>query len=74
MSTKGMCVLAYAIDVKLEKKAVQGVPVVRDYPEVFPDDLPGVPPKRLVEFWIDFVSGVAPIARALYPLAPTEMQ
>ncbi|KAJ9547300.1 LOW QUALITY PROTEIN: hypothetical protein OSB04_019843 [Centaurea solstitialis] len=66
--------LAYAIDAKLEKRTVQGVPVVSEYLEVFPDDLPGLPPEREVEFRIDLVPGVAPIARAPYRLAPTEMQ
>ncbi|KAI3672432.1 hypothetical protein L6452_38520 [Arctium lappa] len=66
--------LAYAIDAKLEKKVVQDVPVVRDYPGVFPEELPGVPSERQVEFRIDLVPGAAPIARAPYRLAPTEMQ
>ncbi|KAI3701816.1 hypothetical protein L6452_27177 [Arctium lappa] len=66
--------LAYAINAKIEKKVVQDVPVVRDYPEVFPKELPGVPPERQVEFRIDLVLGAAPIARVPYRLAPTEMQ
>ncbi|GJV70001.1 putative nucleotidyltransferase, ribonuclease H [Tanacetum coccineum] len=44
----------------------------RDFPEVFPGDLPGVPPTRQVEFQIDLVPGVAPVARAPYRLAPSE--
>ncbi|XP_024971908.1 uncharacterized protein LOC112510794 [Cynara cardunculus var. scolymus] len=66
--------LAYTIDAKLEKKAIHDVPVVKDYPEVFPDELPGIPPKLQVEFRIDLVPGAVPIARAPYRLAPTEMQ
>ncbi|GJU05754.1 putative reverse transcriptase domain-containing protein [Tanacetum coccineum] len=42
--------------------------------EVFPEDLPGLPPARQVEFQIDLVPGAAPVARAPYQLAPAEMQ
>ncbi|GJV20355.1 putative reverse transcriptase domain-containing protein [Tanacetum coccineum] len=50
------------------------VPIVKDFPEVFPEDLPGIPPTRQVEFQIDLVPGVAPVARAPYRLAPSEMK
>ncbi|KAJ9555926.1 hypothetical protein OSB04_010540 [Centaurea solstitialis] len=66
--------LAYVIDTKLEKKEVADVDVVREFPDVFPEDLPGLPPERQVEFHIDLTPGVAPIARAPYRLAPTEMK
>ncbi|GJT89948.1 putative reverse transcriptase domain-containing protein [Tanacetum coccineum] len=42
--------------------------------EVFPEDLPGLPPTRQVEFQIDLVPGAAPVARAPYRLAPSEME
>ena len=45
-----------------------------DYPEVFPEDLPGLPPDRQVEFRIDLLPGTTPIAKAPYRLAPTEMK
>ncbi|GJZ38621.1 putative reverse transcriptase domain-containing protein [Tanacetum coccineum] len=48
--------------------------VVTDFPEVFPEDLPGIPPTRQVEFQIDLVPGAAPVARAPYRLAPSEMK
>ncbi|GJS08427.1 putative reverse transcriptase domain-containing protein [Tanacetum coccineum] len=50
------------------------VPIVKDFPEVFPEDLPGLPPTRQVEFQIDLVPGAAPVARAPYRLAPSEMK
>ncbi|GJR86305.1 putative reverse transcriptase domain-containing protein [Tanacetum coccineum] len=65
------------IDTSYEKpkeKRLEDVPVIRDFPEVFPDDLPGLPPPRQVEFQIDLVPGAAPVARALYRLAPSEMR
>ena len=49
------------------------VPILREFPNVFPEDLPGVPPERQVEFRIDLVLGAAPIAKAPYRLAPPDM-
>ncbi|GJU23989.1 putative reverse transcriptase domain-containing protein [Tanacetum coccineum] len=57
-----------------EKKRLEDVPIVQDFPEVFPEDLPGLPPTRQVEFQIDLVPGAAPVARAPYRLAPSEMK
>ncbi|GJT46239.1 putative reverse transcriptase domain-containing protein [Tanacetum coccineum] len=59
---------------KSERKQIEDVPIVRDFPEVFPEDLPGLPPARPVEFQIDLVPGAAPVARAPYRLAPSEMK
>ncbi|GKA08738.1 putative reverse transcriptase domain-containing protein [Tanacetum coccineum] len=50
---------------KSREKRLEDVPTIRDFPEVFPEDLPGLPPTRQVEFQIDLVPGAAPIARAL---------
>nr|GFA08414.1 putative reverse transcriptase domain-containing protein [Tanacetum cinerariifolium] len=49
---------------KSEEKRLEDVPIVREFPEVFPEDFPGLPPARQVEFQIDLVLGAAPIARA----------
>ncbi|GJV32577.1 putative reverse transcriptase domain-containing protein [Tanacetum coccineum] len=59
---------------KSNEKRLEDVPTVRDFPEVFPEDLPGLPPTRQVEFQIDLVPGAAPVARAPYRLAPSEME
>ncbi|GKE89432.1 hypothetical protein Tco_1566907 [Tanacetum coccineum] len=56
------------------EKRLKDVPTVRDFPEVFPEDLPGLLPTRQDEFQIDFVPGVVPVARAPYRLAPSEIQ
>ncbi|GJW61811.1 putative reverse transcriptase domain-containing protein [Tanacetum coccineum] len=45
---------------KSEGRRLEDVPIVRDFPEVFPEDLPGIPPARQVEFQIDLVPGAAP--------------
>nr|GEW61349.1 reverse transcriptase domain-containing protein [Tanacetum cinerariifolium] len=59
---------------KSEGKQLKDVPFVQDFPEVFPEDLPGLPPARLVEFHIDSIPGAAPVAQAPYRLAPSEMK
>nr|GEX54525.1 hypothetical protein [Tanacetum cinerariifolium] len=59
---------------KSKEKRLEDVPTVRDIPEVFPEDLPGLPPIRQVEFQIDLVLGVAPVARAPYRLTPSKKQ
>ncbi|GKA78653.1 putative reverse transcriptase domain-containing protein [Tanacetum coccineum] len=56
------------------REGMQCGPLIRDFPEVFPDDLPGLPPSRQVEFKIDLVPGAAPVARAPYHLALSEMK
>ncbi|GKE32581.1 putative reverse transcriptase domain-containing protein, partial [Tanacetum coccineum] len=57
-----------------KEKQIMDVPIIRDFPEVFPEDLHGLPPMRQVEFQIDLVSGAALVARAPYRLAPMELQ
>ena len=67
--------LAYILDASKEvKKTVNDVPVVCEFPDVFPEDLLGLPPDRQVEFRIDLIPGAAPIARTPYRLAPAEMK
>ncbi|GJV35100.1 putative reverse transcriptase domain-containing protein [Tanacetum coccineum] len=59
---------------KSKEKRLEDVPIVRDFPEVFPEDLSGLPPTRQVEFQIELVPGAIPVARAPYRLAPSEMK
>ncbi|GKG55024.1 hypothetical protein Tco_0563011, partial [Tanacetum coccineum] len=67
-------VTAKEVKDKSEEKRLEDVPIVQDFPEVFPEDLPGLPPTRQVEFQIDLVPGAAPVAWAPYRLAPSEMK
>ncbi|GKA57792.1 putative reverse transcriptase domain-containing protein, partial [Tanacetum coccineum] len=67
-------VSAKEVEDKSEKKRLEEVPIVQDFLEVFPEDLSGLPPTRQVEFQIDLVPGAAPVARAPYRLAPSEMK
>ena len=67
-------ILAHITKKQTEEKKLEEIPVVREYPEVFPEDLPGLPPPRQVEFRIDLIPGAAPVARSPYRLAPSEME
>ncbi|GJU99034.1 putative reverse transcriptase domain-containing protein [Tanacetum coccineum] len=53
---------------------VGDISVVRDFVDVFPEDLSGLPPQRQVEFHIDLIPGAMPVAKSPYRLAPSEMQ
>ncbi|GKF53658.1 putative reverse transcriptase domain-containing protein, partial [Tanacetum coccineum] len=56
------------------ERQIEDVPIVRDFLEVFPEDFPGLPPTRQVEFHIELIPGAAPVTRAPYRLAPAEMK
>ncbi|XP_075489518.1 uncharacterized protein LOC142528361 [Primulina tabacum] len=66
--------LVYAVDVSKDAIDVKNIPVVNEFPDVFPDEIPGFPPEREVEAEIELVPGTAPISRAPYRLSPTEMK
>ncbi|GKF53172.1 putative reverse transcriptase domain-containing protein, partial [Tanacetum coccineum] len=59
---------------KSKKKQLEDVSIVLHFPDVFPEDLPGLPPTQQVEFQIDLIPGAAPVAWAPYRLAPSEMK
>ncbi|GKF04902.1 putative reverse transcriptase domain-containing protein, partial [Tanacetum coccineum] len=59
---------------KSEKKRLEDVSIVQDFPDIFPEDLPGLPPTRQVEFQIDLIHGASPMAWSPYRLAPSEMK
>ncbi|GJT67600.1 reverse transcriptase domain-containing protein [Tanacetum coccineum] len=58
---------------KSGKKRLEDIPVVREFLEVFPEDLSGLPPVRQVEFQIDLIPGAAPVARAPYRFDYSEL-
>ncbi|GJU86069.1 putative reverse transcriptase domain-containing protein [Tanacetum coccineum] len=59
--------------IKADEKKLDDIRVVRDFPEVFPDDLSGLPPVREIEFRIDLIPGASPVVKSPYRLAPSEM-
>src|SRR3954470_19122395 len=52
---------------------LEDIPVVRDFPDVFPEELPGMPPDRCVEFIVDLILGTSPISRRTYRMVPHEL-
>ncbi|GJS65195.1 putative reverse transcriptase domain-containing protein [Tanacetum coccineum] len=59
---------------KLKEQKLEDISVVRDFPEVFPEDLSGLPPQQQVEFRIDLILGATPVVKSPYRLSPSEMQ
>ncbi|GJU87123.1 putative reverse transcriptase domain-containing protein [Tanacetum coccineum] len=59
---------------KANEPTLSDIPIVRDFEDVFPDDLSGLPPQRQVEFRIDLIPGATLVAKSPYRLAPSEMQ
>ncbi|GJW77683.1 putative reverse transcriptase domain-containing protein [Tanacetum coccineum] len=72
------CLLAHVTikeaEDKSKEKRLEDVPIVRDFPEVFLEDLSGIPSARQVEFQIDLIPGAAPVAQVPYRLAPSEVK
>ena len=57
------------MDLKCETPSIESVPVVREFPEVFPNDLPGIPPEREIDFGIDLLSDTNIISLPPYWMA-----
>ena len=67
--------LANIVDKRKEVKTkIDEVPILGEFPEVFPEDLPGLPPDREIEFEIELVPGTNSISKAPYRMAPAELQ
>ncbi|KAL4026089.1 hypothetical protein IC575_014513 [Cucumis melo] len=67
-------ILASVVDIREPEVSLSSEPVVRGYLDVFPDELPGLPPPREVDFAIELEPGTAPISRAPYRMAPAELK
>ncbi|KAL8091679.1 hypothetical protein AgCh_034079 [Apium graveolens] len=66
--------LAYMVDTQKEVPNLQDIPVVNEFEDVFPQDLLGLPPDRVIEFAIELAPGTTPVSKAPYRLAPLEMK
>ncbi|KAA0042391.1 ty3-gypsy retrotransposon protein [Cucumis melo var. makuwa] len=67
-------ILASVVDTREHEVSLSSEPVVREYPDVFPDELPGLPPPREIDFAIELESDTAPISRAPNRMAPAELK
>ncbi|GJZ85968.1 putative reverse transcriptase domain-containing protein [Tanacetum coccineum] len=70
----GETLIIQVMEKKSDKKRLEDILIVKEFSNVFPEDLPGLPPVRQVEIQIDLIPGAAPVARTPYRLAPSEMQ
>ncbi|GJU59324.1 putative reverse transcriptase domain-containing protein [Tanacetum coccineum] len=66
--------MRHLMSAKANEQKQEEIVVVRDFPEVFPDDLSGLPPIREIEFRIELIPGAIPVAKSPYRLAPSEME
>ncbi|WOG95151.1 hypothetical protein DCAR_0414454 [Daucus carota subsp. sativus] len=66
--------LAHVVDVSREPPKIKEIPIVNEFSDVFPDELPGLPPDREIEFTIDLAPGTEPVSKAPYRMAPVEMK
>ncbi|KAI5339250.1 hypothetical protein L3X38_018522 [Prunus dulcis] len=66
--------LAHIIDTREIPLNLEDIPVVCDFPDIFPDDLPGLPPEREIEFTIELLPGTSPIYQTPYRMAPAELR
>jgi hypothetical protein len=65
--------LAYVINSRNGKIEPSDIPIMREFPDVFPEELPGLPLEREVEVTIDILPKVSPIAQPPYRMAPKEL-
>nr|XP_029149674.1 uncharacterized protein LOC112757183 [Arachis hypogaea] len=65
--------ILFAADALGDAQNLDQIPVVRDFPEVFPEDIPDFPPQREIEFVIELVPGAGPVSIASYRMAPIEL-
>ena len=66
--------LAYVMETGKDGPLMDEILVVREFPDVFPDDIVGLPPEREVEFTIDLIPRTEPISIPSYRMAPTELR
>ncbi|KAJ4968492.1 hypothetical protein NE237_015193 [Protea cynaroides] len=66
--------LVSVVDITAEVPKMEDLDVVREFPDVFPEDLPGLPPDRATEFVINLMPGSTSVSKAPYRMAPTELK
>ena len=66
--------LAFVIDKSMKEVPINELPIMNEFEDVFPKELPSLLPKREIEFRIELLSGTAPISQPLYRMAPAELK
>ncbi|XP_074347185.1 uncharacterized protein LOC141686018 [Apium graveolens] len=70
----GTAFLAQVRDTTRDISRLEEIPIVREFSDVFPEELPGMPPDREIYFTIDLIPSVVPISKSPYRMAPSEMK
>ena len=65
--------LDHIVDTKQPSPSMEDIPVIREFADVFPEELPGIVSDREIEFTIELVHGASPVSIAPYRMAPTEL-
>ncbi|XP_074292299.1 uncharacterized protein LOC141619177 [Silene latifolia] len=71
---KSELILCHVRDTREEVPGAASIPVVQDFQDVFPDEIPGLPPQRDIDFGIDLKPGAGPISKAPYRMGPKELE
>ena len=66
--------LAFVVDRRQEGTRLEDIPIVKEFSDVFPDDISGLPPDRAIEFVIKLIPGTEPISIPPYRMAPAELK
>ena len=66
--------LAFVVDRRQEGTRLEDIPIVKEFPDVFPYDISGLPPDRAIEFVIELIRGTEPISIPPYKMAPVELK
>ena len=66
--------LCYVTEDKKDGIKLEDIPIVREFPDVFPEEIPGLPPSREIEFEIELEPGARPISKPPYRMAPMELK
>jgi len=64
----------YAVDTQAKEEKAENIPIVCEFEDVFPEELPGLPPPRQIDFGIELSPNVQPISKTPYRMAPTELK
>ena len=66
--------LAFVVDMRQERTRLEDIPIVREFADVFPDDISGLPSDRAIEFVIELIPGTEPISIPPYIMAPADLK
>ena len=62
------------VDRRPEGTRLEDIPIVKEFPDIFPDDISGLPSDRAIEFIIELIQGIEPISIPPYRMAPAELK